>query len=199
MARSMQPIAKRCQALGISPSELGYAKKTTKRNPKAQVRRKESEYGKQLKEKQKVKFVYGVLERQFKKYFRMAERRPGRTGENLLSILETRLDNVIFCLGLATTRPEARQMVTHGHIVVDGHKVDIPSFLVAPGMTITLKESSKGLERIKANVENNSFRAVPKWLEYDKANLTAKVVAVPNRDDITLPVEEHLIVEFYSR
>ena len=199
MARNIQPIAKRCKALGISPAELGYAKKTTNRNPKGQVRRKQSEYGRQLNEKQKVKFVYGVLERQFKNYFEMAERRPGQTGENLLAILESRLDNVVFRLGFAMTRPEARQLVSHGHILVNGRKVNIPSFLVKPGMVITLKDSSKNLEKIKANLEGTSFRATPKWMEYDANNMTAKILAVPAREDIDLPVEEHLIVELYSK
>jgi small subunit ribosomal protein S4 len=199
MARNIQPIAKRCKALGISPAELGYAKKTTKRNPKGQVRRKQSEYGRQLNEKQKVKFVYGVLERQFKGYYEMAERRQGKTGENLLSILESRLDNVVYRLGFAMTRPEARQLVSHGHITVNGRKVNIPSFLVKPGMVITLKDSSKSLEKIKANVEGSSYRATPKWLEYDANNMVAKVVAAPAREDIDLPVEEHLIVELYSK
>jgi small subunit ribosomal protein S4 len=199
MARNIQPIAKRCKALGISPAELGYAKKTTNRNPKGQMRRKQSEYGRQLNEKQKVKFVYGVLERQFKNYFEMAERRPGQTGENLLAILESRLDNVVFRLGFAMTRPEARQLVSHGHVLVNGRKVNIPSFLVKPGMVITLKDSSKNLEKIKANLEGTSFRATPKWMEYDANNMTAKVLAVPAREDIDLPVEEHLIVELYSK
>lgn len=199
MARNIQPIAKRCKALGISPAELGYAKKTTNRNPKGQMRRKQSEYGRQLNEKQKVKFVYGVLERQFKNYFEMAERRPGQTGENLLAILESRLDNVVFRLGFAMTRPEARQLVSHGHVLVNGRKVNIPSFLVKPGMVITLKDSSKNLEKIKANLEGTSFRATPKWIEYDANNMTAKILAVPAREDIDLPVEEHLIVELYSK
>ena len=199
MARNIQPIAKRCKALGISPAELGYAKKTTNRNPKGQMRRKQSEYGRQLNEKQKVKFVYGVLERQFKNYFEMAERRPGQTGENLLAILESRLDNVVFRLGFAMTRPEARQLVSHGHVLVNGRKVNIPSFLVKPGMVITLKDSSKSLENIKANLEGTSYRATPKWMEYDANSMTAKVLAVPAREDIDLPVEEHLIVELYSK
>ena len=199
MARNIQPIAKRCKALGISPAELGYAKKTTNRNPKGQMRRKQSEYGRQLTEKQKVKFVYGVLERQFKNYFEMAERRPGQTGENLLAILESRLDNVVFRLGFAMTRPEARQLVSHGHVLVNGRKVNIPSFLVKPGMVITLKDSSKSLEKIKANLEGTSYRATPKWMEYDANSMTAKVLAVPAREDIDLPVEEHLIVELYSK
>ena len=199
MARSIQPIAKRCKALGVSPAAMGYAKKTTKRNPKGQMRRKQSEYGLQLQEKQKVKFVYGVLERQFKNYFEMAERRPGQTGENLLSLLESRLDNVIFRLGFAMTRAEARQLVSHGHFTVNGRKVNIPSFLVKPGMVITLKETSRGLVKVKANIEANSFRQPPKWLDYDANNLTAKVLAVPAREDIDIPIEEHLIVELYSR
>ena len=199
MARNIQPIAKRCKALGISPAELGYAKKTTNRNPKGQMRRKQSEYGRQLNEKQKVKFVYGVLERQFKNYFEMAERRPGQTGENLLAILESRLDNVVFRLGFAMTRPEARQLVSHGHVLVNGRKVNIPSFLVKPGMVITLKDSSKNLEKIKANLEGTSFRATPKWIDYDANTMTAKILAVPAREDIDLPVEEHLIVELYSK
>ena len=199
MARNIQPIAKRCKALGISPAELGYAKKTTNRNPKGQMRRKQSEYGRQLNEKQKVKFVYGVLERQFKNYFEMAERRPGQTGENLLAILESRLDNVVFRLGFAMTRPEARQLVSHGHVLVNGRKVNIPSFLVKPGMVITLKDSSKSLEKIKANVEANAYRQPPKWLDYDVSNMIAKVTAAPAREDIDLPIEEHLIVELYSK
>ena len=199
MARSIQPIAKRCKALGISPASMGYAKKTTKRNPKGQMRRKQSEYGLQLQEKQKVKFVYGVLERQFKNYFEMAQRRPGQTGENLLSILESRLDNTVFRLGFAMTRAEARQLVSHGHVTVNGRRVNIPSFLVRPGMQVSLKDSSKKLEKIKTNIEENAFRQPPKWLEYDANNMSAKVTAVPARDDIDMPIEEHLIVELYSK
>ena len=129
----------------------------------------------------------------------MAERRPGKTGENLLSILECRLDNVVYRLGFAMSRAEARQMVSHGHFTVNGRKVNIPSYQVKPGMVITLKESSRGIEKIKANIEANAFRPAPKWLEYDAANMIAKVAAVPARDDIDLPIEEHLIVELYSK
>ena len=164
-----------------------------------QGRSKNSEYGQQLREKQKAKKFYGVLESQFASYFEMAERRPGQTGENLLSILECRLDNVVYRLGFAMSRAEARQMVSHGHFTVNGRKVTIPSFLVKPGMVITLKETSRGLEKIKASVEANAFRQPPKWLEYDANNMVAKVVAVPERDDIDLPIEEHLIVELYSK
>ena len=164
-----------------------------------QGRSKNSEYGQQLREKQKAKKFYGVLESQFRSYFEMAERRPGQTGENLLSILESRLDNVVYRLGYAMSRAEARQMVTHGHITVNGSKVNIPSYQVKPGMIIALKDSSRSIEKFKANIEANAFRPAPKWLEYDKNNNIAKVVAVPARDDIDLPIEEHLIVELYSK
>ena len=164
-----------------------------------QGRSKSSEYGQQLREKQKAKRYYGVLESQFRSYYEMAERRQGKTGENLLSILECRLDNVVYRLGFAMSRAEARQMVSHGHFTVNGRKVNIPSYQVKPGMVITLKESSRGLEKIKANVEANSSRPAPKWLEYDANNQIAKVVALPARDDIDLPIEEHLIVELYSK
>ncbi len=164
-----------------------------------QGRSKSSEYGQQLREKQKAKRYYGVLESQFRSYYEMAERRQGKTGENLLSILECRLDNVVYRLGFAMSRAEARQMVSHGHFTVNGRKVNIPSYQVKPGMVVTLKESSRGLEKIKANVEANSSRPAPKWLEYDANNMIAKVVAVPARDDIDLPIEERLIVELYSK
>ena len=164
-----------------------------------QGRSKSSEYGQQLREKQKAKRYYGVLESQFRSYYEMAERRQGKTGENLLSILECRLDNVVYRLGFAMSRAEARQMVSHGHFTVNGRKVNIPSYQVKPGMVITLKESSRGLEKIKANIEANSSRPAPKWLEYDANNQIAKVVGGPARDDIDLPIEEHLIVELYSK
>ena len=164
-----------------------------------QGRSKSSEYGQQLREKQKAKRYYGVLESQFRSYYEMAERRQGKTGENLLSILECRLDNVVYRLGFAMSRAEARQMVSHGHFTVNGRKVNIPSYQVKPGMVITLKESSRGLEKIKANIEANSSSPAPKWLEYDANNQIAKVVGVPARDDIDLPIEEHLIVELYSK
>ena len=157
-----------------------------------QGRTKTSDYGQQLREKQKAKRFYGVLESQFRGYFEQAERRPGQTGENLLSILESRLDNVVYRLGFAMSRAEARQMVSHGHFTVNGRKVNIPSYQVKPGMIVALKESSRSLEKFKANVEANSFRPVPKWLEYDANNMMAKVTAVPARDDIDLPIEEHL-------
>ena len=164
-----------------------------------QNRSKTSEYGQQLREKQKAKRYYGLLESQFRSYFEMAERRPGQTGENLLSILESRLDNVVYRLGFAMSRAEARQLVSHGHFTVNGRKVNIPSYLVKPGMVVSLKDSSKSLDKIKANVEANAFRQPPKWLEYDANNMIAKVTAVPAREDIDLPIEEHLIVELYSK
>ena len=164
-----------------------------------QNRSKTSEYGQQLREKQKAKRYYGLLENQFRNYFELAERRPGQTGENLLAILESRLDNVVYRLGFAMSRAEARQLVSHGHFTVNGRKVNIPSYLVKPGMVISLKDSSKSLEKIKANVEANAFRQPPKWLEYDANNMIAKVTANPAREDIDLPIEEHLIVELYSK
>ena len=163
-----------------------------------QGRSKTSEYGQQLREKQKAKRFYGVLESQFRSYFEMAERRPGKTGDNLLSILECRLDNVVYRMGFAMSRAEARQMVSHGHITVNGRKVNIPSYQVKTGMVIALKETSRGIEKIKANIEANAFRPAPKWLEYDANNAMAKVVALPTREDIDLPIEVHLIVELYS-
>jgi len=164
-----------------------------------QGRSKATEYGIQLREKQKAKRYYGLLESQFRGYFELASKKKGQTGENLLSILETRLDNVVYRLGFGMSRAEARQLVRHGHFTVDGKKVDIPSFLVKPGMIIALKESSRSLEKFKANAEANSFRQPPKWLELDSANLLAKVVAEPTKEDIDLPIEEHLIVELYSK
>ena len=199
MAKNREPIAKHAKALGISPATMGYFKKETTRNSNSQVRRKKSEYAMQLQEKQKVKFVYGVLEKQFRGYYEKAERMPGKTGENLLIQLENRLDNVVYRLGYAATRREARQMVNHGHFTVNGRKVNIPSYQVKPGMVIALKESSRGIEKIKSNIEANAFRPAPKWLEYDANSFAGKVVAVPARDDIDLPIEEHLIVELYSK
>ena len=192
MAKNTQPIVKRAKALGVTPASLGYTGKSkvdTIRNPKAQVRKKQSEYGMQLNEKQKVKFIYGVLEKQFRLYYERAEKMPGITGENLLAILEQRLDNV----------REARQLVNHGHVTVNGRKVNIPSFQVKPGMVISLTEKGKSMQKVKENIEDNAFRPAPKWIEYDKNNMTAKIVAVPARDDIDMPIEEHLIVELYSK
>ena len=200
MAKNMQPVAKRCRALGISPASMGYYKKNTEmRKPGGQMRKKKSEYATQLQEKQKVKFVYGIMEKQFHSYYEKASRMPGKTGDNLLVLIERRLDNVVFRLGFAATRREARQLVNHGHFTVNGRRVNIPSFQVKPGMVIAPKESSRNLEKIKANVEASAFRQAPRWLEYDAANMIAKVIAVPTREDIDMPIEEHLIVELYSK
>ena len=160
--------------------------------------KKLSEYGVQLREKQKARRYYGVLESQFAEYFEMASKRKGMTGENLLAILESRLDNVVYRLGFAMSRAEARQLVRHGHFTVNGKKVNIPSYLVSVGETIELKDSSHSLDKFKGALEANASRVVPKWLEMDKNNV-AKVVAVPAREDIDLPIEEHLIVELYSK
>ena len=197
MAKNMQPILKRCRTLGIEPGTMGVDKKSN-RNPK-NGKKKMSEYGLQLNEKQKVKFIYGVLEKQFRKYYVMATKRNGITGEMLLQILETRLDNVVFRLGLANTRREARQIVNHGHILVNGKKVDIPSYLVKPGEVITVKEKFGNSSRMKDIVERNASTTVPDWLDMDKNTLTGKVVALPNREHIDYEVEEHLIVELYSK
>ena len=197
MAKNMQPILKRCKTLGIEPGVMGVDKKTN-RNPK-QNRKKMSEYGLQLNEKQKVKFIYGVLEKQFHKYYVMATKKNGITGEMLLQILETRLDNVVFRLGLANSRREARQIVNHGHILINGKKVNIPSYLVKPGEVISVKEKSRNSDRMKEVVETNASRIVPDWLDMDKNTLTGKVVSLPNREHIDYEVEEHLIVELYSK
>ena len=200
MAKNMQPIAKRCHALGISPAVMGYAKKTTHRNPGSQMRRKKGEYALQLQEKQKVKFVYGILEKQFRSYYEKATRMPGRPGENLLILVERRLDNVVYRLGFATTRRDARQLVTHGHFTVNGQKVDIPSYLVKVGDVIEVREKSRASVKFKGLVgEDAPMVTTPKWLERAKNTLQGKVVALPVRDDIDFPVEEHLIVELYSK
>ncbi|MCL2200844.1 MAG: 30S ribosomal protein S4 [Oscillospiraceae bacterium] len=164
-----------------------------------QGRTKASEYGTQLREKQKAKRYYGVLEKQFRGYFGMALKRKGKTGENLLSILETRLDNTIYRLGFAMSRAEARQLVLHGHFMVNGKRVNIPSFLVKPGMIISIGEKSRNLDKIKSVIEANSFRQPPRWLDYDANALVAKVTGVPSREDIDMPIEEQLIVELYSK
>ena len=164
-----------------------------------QGRQSEKEYGTQLREKQKAKRYYGVLEKQFRGYFDMAVKRKGKTGENLLSILETRLDNTVYRLGFAMSRAEARQLVTHGHFLINGKKANIPSLIVKPGMLITLKDKSRGLDKFKSTIEANSFRTPPKWLSFDANALVAKVVGIPERDDIDLPIEEQLIVELYSK
>jgi small subunit ribosomal protein S4 len=164
-----------------------------------QGRTKVSEYGTQLREKQKAKRDYGSLASQFRGYFETASRRPGKTGENLLSIIETRLDNTVYRLGFAMSRAEARQLVLHGHFTVNERRVNIPSFLVKPGMVVALSDKSRSLEKLKSSIEANSSRKAPKWLDYDASKLAATVVAAPAREDIDLPVEEQLIVELYSK
>ena len=197
MAKNTQPILKRCKTLGISPAVMGISKET-KRQPK-QSRRKQSEYAMQLNEKQKVKFIYGVLETPFRNYYEKAEKADGKTGEILLQLLERRLDNVVFRLGFAKTRREARQLTNHGHFTVNGKKVNIPSYLVKPGDVIAVCEKSRSSAKFKALVEELGATATPKWLEKEKDSFEGKVVAMPQRDDIDFEVAEHLIVELYSK
>ncbi len=164
-----------------------------------QQKKKMSEYGIQLREKQKARRFYGILESQFRSYFGMAVKRKGITGENLLQILESRLDNVVYRLGLSTSRPEARQLVGHGHFTVNGQKVDIPSYLVKPGDVIAVKDKFKASSKVKSISDIAGGKVVPKWLEFDAENLTGKIVNLPAREDIDLPIKEHLIVELYSK
>ena len=200
MAKNMQPIAKRCRALGLSPAVMGYSKKTSNRNPGGKKRKKKSEYSMQLTEKQKVKFVYGIMEKQFRAYYEKAEKSEGKTGAVLLTLIERRLDNVVFRLGLAATRREARQLVNHAHFTVNGKKVNIPSYLVKVGDVIEVKEKSRSTTRFKAIAEGETAsNLTPKWLEKNENLLGGKVVAAPQREDIDFPVEEHLIVELYSK
>ena len=198
MAKNTQPVLKRCRTLGVSPAAMGYSK-TSNKNPGGQRRAKKSEYALQMTEKQKVKFVYGILEKQFRMYFEKAERMNGNTGENLLSLVERRLDNVVYRLGFASTRREARQLVNHGHYTVNGKRVNIPSYLVSNGDVIAVCEKSVSNTRFKMLKEADAFVAAPKWLERDKNNLQGKVIALPARDDIDFEVAENLIVEYYSK
>jgi small subunit ribosomal protein S4 len=158
-----------------------------------------SEYGVQLREKQKARRFYGVLESQFRKYFEMAVKRKGITGENLLQILESRLDNVVYRLGLATSRPEARQLVRHGHFAVNGKKANIPSILLSPGDVVTVRERFRKSDKVKSIIDIAGGKVIPEWLEFDSENLTGKVVKLPAREEIDLPIREHLIVELYSK
>lgn len=198
MAKNNQPILKRCKTLGISPAVLGVSKET-KRQPK-QGRRKQSEYAMQLNEKQKVKFIYGILEKQFRMYYEKAAKAPGITGENLLTTIERRLDNVVYRLGFAMTRREARQAVNHGHFTVNGKRVDIPSYLVSVGDVIEVSERSRSSVMFKRLLgEDAPVFTIPQWLERDKNTLKGTVVKMPAREDIDFPVEETLIVELYSK
>ena len=198
MAVNHDPILKRCRALGISPAVLGYDK-SSNRNPGSERGKKLSKYGTQLKEKQKVKFVYGVLERQFYHYYELAAKKEGVTGENLLQILECRLDNVVWRMGMASTRREARQLVTHGHFTVNGKKANIPSMMVKLGDVVAVKENFRDSVQCKNLAEALQTKNTAKWLDVDKTGLAAKVVALPARDDIDFEVDEQLIVELYSK
>ena len=196
MAKNTQPIAKRCKALGISPAVMGYAKKNTTRNSNGNVRKKQSEYASQLKEKQKVKFIYGVLEKQFHNAYLKAESRPGKTGENLLQIMECRLDNVVFRLGFAQTRRDARQLVSHAHFTVNGKKVNIPSYQVKAGDVIEVRESSRSSAKFaKLTGPEAPVVALPAWLNRETGSLKGVVAKLPERSDIDYEVAEHLIVE----
>ena len=200
MAKNMQPIAKRCKALGISPTVMGYSKKETKRNPGGQMRKKKSEYAIQLNEKQKVKFVYGILEKQFHMYYEKASRMPGKTGENLLTLVERRLDNVVSRLGFAMTRREARQLVSHAHFTVNGKKVNIPSYQVKAGDVIEVRESSRSSAKFAKLVGPEApVVALPSWLNREAGTLKGVVTKLPERSDIDYEVAEHLIVELYSK
>ena len=199
MAKNMQPYLKRCRTLGISPAVMGVNKESN-RNPGPQRRPKKSEYALQLTEKQKVKFVYGVLEKQFRAYYEKAARMKGNTGDELMTLLERRLDNVVFRLGLANTRREARQLVNHGHFTVNGKRVNIPSYLVKPDDVVAVRDKSRSSAKFKKIVEDDRFVAAPKWLEKNKnAPLEGKVIAMPQRDDIDFDVAVNLIVELYSK
>ena len=198
MARNMQPVLKRCRTLNVSPTVMGYGKQSNK-NPGGQRRSKKSEYAEQLNEKQKVKFVYGILEKQFHMYYEKASQMNGNTGEELLVLIERRLDNVVYRLGFAESRREARQLVSHGHFNVNGKRVDVPSYLVKPGDVIAVCEKSASNNRFKKMKEEDAFRPAPKWLDKDNANLQGTVVTMPIREDIDFEIAEHLIVELYSK
>ena len=197
MAVNRVPVLKRCRSLGLDPVYLGIDKKSNRELKRAN--RKVSEYGLQLREKQKAKFIYGVLEKPFRNYYKKADRMQGQTGTNLMVILESRLDNVVFRMGLARTRKEARQIVDHKHILVNGKQVNIPSYLVKAGDTIEIKEKCKGSQRYKDILEVTAGRLVPEWLDVDTEALKGTVKELPTREAIDVPVNEVLIVELYSK
>ena len=197
MAVNKVPVLKRCRSLGLEPSYLGYDKKSRRNLTRAN--RKVSEYGLQLREKQKAKFIYGVLEKPFRNYYKKADQMKGLTGLNLMTILESRIDNVIFRLGFARTRKEARQIVDHKHVLVNGKQVNIPSYLVKAGDVVEIKEAKKSSPRYKEIVEVTGGRLVPEWLEADLENLKGTVKELPKREAIDVPVDEMLIVELYSK
>ena len=198
MAKNTQPILNRCSTLGVSPPAMGYSK-TSNKNPGGQRRAKKSEYAMQLTEKQKVKFVYGILEKQFHKYYEKAARAEGNTGEVLLSLIERRLDNVVYRLGFANTRRQARQLVNHGHFTVNGNRVNIPSYLIKAGDVIAVSEKASSNAFFKKLKEDDAFVAAPKWLDRDKNTLQGKVIAMPTKADIDFDIAVHLIVELYSK
>ena len=197
MAVNKVPVLKRCRSLGLEPSYLGYDKKSNRNLVRAN--RKVSEYGLQLREKQKAKFIYGVLEKPFHNYYERADQMKGMTGANLMTMLESRLDNVIFRLGFARTRREARQIVDHKFVLVNGKQVNIPSYLVKAGDTIEIREKSKNIQRFKDIKETTAGRLVPEWLDADLENLQGTVKELPTREMIDVPVDEMLIVELYSK
>ena len=197
MAVNRVPVLKRCRSLGLDPIYLGIDKKSTRQLKRAN--RKMSEYGLQLREKQKAKFIYGVLEKPFHNYYNKADRMPGQTGANLMILLESRLDNVVFRMGFARTRKEARQIVDHKHVLVNGKCVNIPSYLVKAGDQIEIREKSKGSERYKGILEVTGGRLDPEWIDVDQENLKGTVKELPNREAIDVPVNEMLIVELYSK
>ena len=198
MAKNTQPVLKRCRTLGVSPAAMGYSKQSN-RNPGGKRRTKKSEYGTQLTEKQKVKFVYGILEKQFRTLYEKAESMKGNTGENLLSPVERRLDNVVYRLGYAATRREARQLVNHGHFTVNGKRVNIPSYQVKPGDVVAVCEKSRSTTKFKALLEENGKKPMPKWIDKAAGSFEGSIIAMPARDDIDYEVAEHLIVELYSK
>ena len=197
MAIDRTPVLKRCRSLGLTPAFLGISKESHRQAKCAN--RKKSEYGIQLTEKQKAKFIYGLLEKQFRGYYDRAKKMEGITGENLLILLERRIDNVVFRLGLANTRRQARQIVRHGHIAVNGKRLDIPSALVKAGDVISVMEGSRSKEYFKGMAETLAGKTVPAWLIQDAENLGGKVDRYPTREEIDVPIEEHLIVELYSK
>ena len=197
MAVNRVPVLKRCRSLGMEPVYLGIDKKSNRQLKRAN--RKMSEYGLQLREKQKAKFIYGVLEKPFRNYYKKAKRMSGMTGENLMVLLESRLDNVVFRMGFARTRREARQIVDHKHVLVNGKQVNIPSYLIKAGDVIEIKEDKKSSTRYKEIVEVTGGRLVPEWLDVDAENLKGTVKELPNREAIDVPVDEMLIVELYSK
>ena len=197
MAVNRTPILKRCRSLGLEPSYLGYDKKSNRQN--ARAGKKVSEYGLQLREKQKAKFIYGVLEKPFRNYYEKADRMKGMTGENLMVMLESRLDSVVFRMGFARTRREARQVVDHKHVLVNGKVVNIPSYLIKAGDVVEIKESAKSLQRYKDIVEVTGGRLVPEWMDVDIDSLRGTIKNLPTREMIDVPVNEMLIVELYSK